>query len=367
MTEHLGLGLQTEDPQPRGPSYRRRRLAVALVALGVIAVLVVVGFLAKHVIDRIFGAPADYSGNGFGSVQVVIKPGDSLTAIGQDLANADVVASSGAFTDAADGNDKAASIGPGTYRLHKHMSGSAALTLLLSPSSLMQSRVTIPEGRRLTDIIAAIAADTDISTANLQAAAKNPAALGVPSWGAGHPLEGFLFPATYDFQPGTTATQALTAMVTRFNQEMTSIKFVADAKATGLSPYAVLTLASIIEREGRLTADFPKIAEVFYNRLRQHMALQSDATLYYALPPNHGPLTQSDLRLQSPYNTRINTGLPPTPIASPGETALLAALHPAHGPYLYFVTIDKAGHAAFATTLSEFNRLVAESRRNGVQ
>jgi UPF0755 protein len=129
----------------------------------------------------------------------------------------------------------------------------------------------------------------------------------------------------------------------------------------------VLTLASIIEREGRLTADFPKIAEVFYNRLHRNMALQSDATLYYVLPPNHGSLTAADLKLNSPYNTRIHTGLPPTPIASPGETALTAALHPAHGPYLYFVTIDKAGHAAFATTLDEFNRLVVESRRNGVQ
>jgi UPF0755 protein len=247
------------------------------------------------------------------------------------------------------------------------MSAASAVTLLLDPSALLQSRVVIPEGRRLRDIIATIAQDSEISTSDLEAAAKNPTALGVPSWGAGHPLEGFLFPATYDFQPGTTAMQALTAMVTRFNQEATSIHLVADSKAVGLSPYEVLTLASIIEREGRLAADFPKIAEVFYNRLHRNMALQSDATLYYVLPPNHGPLTQSDLKLDSPYNTRTHPGLPPSPIASPGEVALTAALHPSHGPYLYFVTIDKAGHAAFATTLDEFNRLVAESRRNGVQ
>ena len=366
MTDNLGLGVTTEDPHRR-PSYGRRRVAVALVALGVVAVLVVVGLLAKHAFNSIFGAPADYSGNGFGSVQVVIKPGDSLTAIGQDLADAGVTASSGAFTDAADGNQRAASIGPGTYRLHKHMSGSAALALLLNPASLMQSRVTIPEGRRLADIITTIAADSEISTSDLQAAAKNPSALGVPAWGSGHPLEGFLFPATYDFQPGTTATQALTAMVTRFNQEASTVNLVAGANKVGLSPYEVLTLASIIEREGRLTADFPKIAEVFYNRLHRNMALQSDATLFYALPPNHGPLTQSDLKLDTPYNTRTHTGLPPTPIASPGENALLAALHPAHGPYLYFVTIDKTGRAAFATTLDQFNQLVAESRRNGVQ
>lgn len=368
MTDHLGLDASTDDHGPeQRPSYGKRRLVVALVALAVVAVLVGLGLGAAHVVHRIFGAPSDYTGSGFGSVQVQIRAGESLTQIGQDLADAGVVASSGAFTDAASSNDRASSIGPGTYRLHKHMSGASAVSLLLDPSALVQSQVVIPEGRRMRDIIATIAQDTDISTTDLETAAKNPSALGVPSWGAGHSLEGFLFPATYNFPPGTTATQALSAMVTRFNQEAASINLVAGAKSVGLSPYQVLTLASIIEREGRLTSDFPKIAEVFYNRLHQNMALQSDATLYYALPPNHGPLTASDLKLNSPYNTRINTGLPPTPIASPGETALNAALHPAHGPYLYFVTIDKAGHAAFATTLSEFNKLVAESRRNGVQ
>jgi UPF0755 protein len=369
VTDNLDLGVTTYDegPRGRGPSYRRRRLVVALVALGVVLVLVLIGLLASHAVKSVFGAASDYSGTGFGSVQVQIKPGESLTQIGQDLSDAGVVASSGAFTDAAGNNQRAASIGPGIYRLRKHMSGASAVTLLLTPSALLQARVVIPEGRRLRDIFAAIAQDANISTTDLDNAAKNPAALGVPSWGAGHPLEGFLFPATYTFQPGTTATQALTAMVTRFNQAVATVHLVAGAKKVGLSPYEVLTLASIIEREGRLTADFPKIAEVFYNRLHRNMALQSDATLYYVLPPNHGSLTAADLKLNSPYNTRIHTGLPPTPIASPGETALTAALHPAHGPYLYFVTIDKAGHAAFATTLDEFNRLVVESRRNGVQ
>jgi UPF0755 protein len=369
VTDDLGLDVTTgERGAPgRGPSYGKRRLVVAVVLLAAVALLVIVAVVGVNAVKNVFGGPSDYSGAGFGSVQVEIKPGESLTQIGSDLADAGVVASSGAFTDAASNNDKASTIGPGTYRLHRHMSGAAAVTLLLDPSALLQARVVVPEGRRMRDIIAAIAQSTGISTSDLETAAKDPNALGVPSWGRGHSLEGFLFPATYTFQPKTTATQALSAMVTRFNQEATSIHLVKAAKQTGLSPYDVLTLASIIEREGRLTADFPKIAEVFYNRLHRGMALQSDATLYYVLDPGHGALTNSDLRLDSPYNTRINVGLPPTPIASPGTTALDAALHPAHGPYLYFVTIDKAGHAAFATTLDRFNQLVAESRRNGVQ
>ena len=357
-----------DDGSDRGrPSYLRRRIVVAVAALAVLAVIAGGVLLSARIVNRLFGAPPDYAGAGSGSATVQVQPGDSLATIGQRLEDADVVKSAAAFTDAASNDPKATSIGPGTYRLHRHMQASLALSLLLDPSSLVRSRVTIPEGRRMRDILAAVAADTDISLPSLQAAAQHPERLGVPSWGAGHPLEGFLFPATYDFDPGTTAEQALSAMVTRFDQEATSLHLVDAAKAQGLSPYDALTLASIVEREGRLASDFPKIAEVFYNRLHRGMALQSDATLYYALPPDHGPLTQSDLKLDSPYNTRTNTGLPPTPIASPGEVALQAVLHPATGPYLYFVTIDKAGHAAFATTLDEFNRLVAESRRNGVQ
>jgi UPF0755 protein len=133
-----------------------------------------------------------------------------------------------------------------------------------------------------------------------------------------------------------------------------------------MSEYDVITLASIVQREGLLVADYSKIAEVFVNRLHDGMPLGSDATLYYVLGPDHGPLTASDLQLDSPYNTRTNLGLPPTPINSPGQAAIEAVLHHATGPYLYFVTIDKAGHTAFATTLNRFNQLVAESRANGV-
>jgi UPF0755 protein len=369
VTHELGLHFEPGEDGPRdaGPSYTRRRIAFAGILIVVVLVVVGVAIGGVKLFTHFLGAPPDYQGDGYGSVIVQVHPGDSLTQIGERLDAAGVVRSSGAFTDAASNNDRAASIGPGYYRLHKHMQASLALSLLLNPSSLVQSRVTIPEGRRLRDILAQVAQDTNISSAALAAAAKAPSKLGVPAWGAGHPLEGFLFPATYDFGPDTTATQALSAMVSRFNQEAASLGLVAGAKARGMTPYQILTLASIIEREGRLTSDFPKIAEVFFNRLHRGMPLGSDATLYYVLPPNHGQLTQSELKIDSPYNTRLHTGLPPTPIASPGEAALRAALHPAKGPYLYFVTIDQAGHAAFATTLDEFNRLVAESRRNGVR
>lgn len=369
MSHDFGLRFGTDEPEPDDgrPRYGRRRLMAGIGLLLVVALVVGVAYGGVRVFVHFFGAPPDYSGSGTGSVVVQVQQGDSLSQIGQRLVDAGVVRSVGAFTDAASSNDKAMSIGPGYYRLHRHMSGSLALTLLLDPDSLVRSRITIPEGRRLRDILALVAQNTDISLASLKTAAKSPSQLGVPAWAAGHPLEGFLFPATYDFGPDATARQALSAMVARFDQEAQSLSLEQGAKARGMSPYQIVTLASIIEREGRLTSDFPKIAEVFYNRLKQGMALGSDATLYYVLPPDHGALSHSDLSIDSPYNTRLHTGLPPTPIASPGEAALQAALHPATGPYLYFVTIDKAGHAAFARTLDEFNRLVAQSKRNGVQ
>ena len=376
MTDDLDLGLRDEEHDPprthRGerPHYGRRRVAMAVVMLAVVAIVAGVAFAGAGLVHRIqshFSSASDYSGSGSGSVTIQVHPGDSLGAIGSTLYDAGVVASVRAFTDAATANAKASTIGPGFYRLHKHMEASLAVTMLLDPASAVQARITIPEGQRMRDIFARIVKNSDITLPALRKVAKDPAALGVPSWGRGHPLEGFLFPATYDFPPGTTAKQALTAMVTRFNDEATNVNLVAGAQQLGRTPYDVLTLASIVEREGRLDSDFPKIAEVFYNRLKLGMSLGSDATLYYVLPDDNGPIRQSQLHLKTPYNTRDNVGLPPTPIASPGALALQAALHPAHGDYLYFVTVDKAGHAGFAKTDAEFQRLVAESRRNGVQ
>lgn len=368
MSDDLGLGLEHEEADLVGarPRRGRRRLVLVVVLLVVLAIVAGVGVGVATVFDRLFGAPPDYSGAGSGTVVVQVHQGDTVTAIGQTLKSAGVVRSVGAFTDAAAGNSRATSIAPGFYRLRKHMKASLALALLLDPRSLVQSRVVVPEGFTLKQILARITQDTQIKPADLQAAAAAPSRLGVPSWAAGHPLEGLLFPATYSFPPGTTAVQALSAMVKRFNDEMSSLNFPALAARQGLTPYQALTLASMVQAEGRLSADFPKIAEVFYNRLHRGMRLDSDATLVYVLP-NHRPPTAADLKLDSPYNTRLHTGLPPTPIGSPGEDALNAVLHPATGPLLYFVTIDKAGHTAFATTSDEFARLVAESRRNGVR
>ncbi|HVY09359.1 MAG TPA: endolytic transglycosylase MltG [Mycobacteriales bacterium] len=358
-----GLFGMEEDP---GPEPRTSHRAAGVGILVVLVVLVAIVVIVARVLSGVFGSGADYSGNGSGTAIVVVHPGDTASTIAKTLVDADVVKSDTAFTSAADANPASRGIQPGTYKLHQHMKASLALSLLLKPASLVSYTVPIPEGFTSADIVARIAADTPIPAAALRAALQNPTALGLPSWANGH-VEGFLFPATYQVTPGETATEVLRAMVTRFGQAATEVHLGSGAKHLGMSEYDVITLASIVQREGRLTPDFPKIAEVFLNRLHNGMRLDSDATLYYVLGPNHGGLTSADLQLDTPYNTRKYGGLPPTPINSPGVAAIEAVLHHATGPYLYFVTIDQAGHTAFATTLDRFNQLVAQSRANGVK
>jgi UPF0755 protein len=341
----------------------RRALVAAFVAFLVVVLVLVVVLMGP--IRNLFGHGGDYTGEGSGSVLVVVHDGDSASTIGSTLAKAGVVRSTSAFTSAAALNARSRNIGPGTYRLHHHMAASLAVSLMLRPASQVDYRVTIPEGFTAADIIARVAKDTPIPLASLKAALAAPASLGLPSY-AGGKVEGFLFPATYDIQPGETATQVLSAMVTRFNQAATQVGLAKGAAKIDMSEYAVVTLASIVQREGRLITDYPKIAEVFVNRLTADTPLGSDATEYYILGAHHGPLTATDLTNPSPYNTRHNLGLPPTPINSPGDAALEAVLHHPNGPLMYFVTIDKAGHTAFATTLPAFNKLVTRSLANGV-
>lgn len=333
----------------RGPM-----LAVVAVALAVLIVAVV--FVAKAV-NGLLGGASDYTGDGSGSVVVQVTSGQTLAEIGQTLVDDHVVASVTAFTNAASENSRAQQIGPGDYRLHLHMSAAAAISLMLQPSSVVQATVVIPEGFTATAIANRLTAQDKISADALQAAIKDPSGLGLPAYAGGH-VEGFLFPATYQFGPGASATDALHQMVARFDQEAAALHLAAGARAEGLTPYDVVILASIVQNEGRLPADFPKIARVFLNRIHDHMPLGSNATLAYVL--HRAPTTSSDLHTDSPYNTEFKPGLPPTPINSPGEAALQAVLHPTPGPWLYFVTLPPDGHAEFANTEAGYQQLEAK-------
>jgi UPF0755 protein len=290
-------------------------------------------------------------------VTIEVHTGDSAAAIGRTLKEAGVVKSVGAFTDAAVSDERSRSIQVGFYQLKKQMKASDALAVLVDPANLIQARVTIPEGYRVKDIVKAIAAKTDITAAQVNAALKNTKALGLPAV-AGGKIEGYLFPATYTVVPGETANQLLAQMVAKTVEVQKQLDLEARAKALGYTPEQIMTIASILEYEGSRDEDYPKIARAIYNRLDKGMALQSDATVAYA-NNLEGTVwtTQAQRDNPSPYNTYVHAGLPPGPIGSPGEKTIEAALKPADGPWLYWLVVNlKTGETRFNTTLAGHNQ-----------
>jgi UPF0755 protein len=295
--------------------------------------------------------PNDYPGPGTGSVTVRIPPGASGQAIATLLQDKDVVKTAKAYLAAAADNPATANIQPGTYALKQHMTAAAAVQTLINPASRLVKKVTIPEGSRLKDILEKIVADTGMKRADVQAAAKDATALGLPSQAHGN-LEGYLFPSTYEVEPDTTAADLLRQMV-----ENT----VGQLEQLGVQPknvHQLLTLASLVQAEGRHPQDMGKIARVLVNRLAKKQPLQLDTTVHYALGKFTVATTEAQTRVPSPYNTYLHTGLPPGPIGSPGLVAIKAALKPTPGAWMYFVaTNPSTGQTEFAITEKQFQQL----------
>jgi UPF0755 protein len=334
------------------------QVPLAVGASLLVVVAIVVG--GVNFTGRVFHPEAsnDYTGTGFGSVQVEVHPGQSLSAIGQTLVTAGVVKSVTAFSDAANDNELAKSIQPGTYQLKLEMSAASAVALMVSPSS-------IPEGLRISRVEQLIASgDSTIKVADMEAALARPTDFGLPAYANGK-AEGFLYPATYNVDSTTTATQLLIQMVGRFQETATSINLAQGAAALKLTPYQVVIIASLIEAEVKRPQDFADVAEVIINRLHKGIPLELDSTVNYALGTTKPFLSPTDLKNPSPYNTYVHKGLPPTPIDSPGQAALLAALNPAQGDYLYFVTTDPVtGDTTFTASQAEANTLRVLAQKN---
>lgn len=356
----------------RGRQRRRRRRGrrslVALTAV-VAVVLVVLAVAGVHLYEQRYH-PADFSGTGTGSVVVVVHPGDGAGAVGTTLDKAGVVASARAFSNAASHSHDAGSIAAGTYRLRKHMSGAAAVALLLDPASRLSNSVVVFEGATVYDVAPSLAKAVGVS---VDAAAKQLAdvsGVGLPNGygnGGATPtsVEGFLFPATYSFDPGTSAADAIQEMITKFIDQDRATGFTAKARAAHLTPYEALIIASIAEKEAKLPADYPKVARVILNRLAAGMPLQIDATSAYAAKQQHlDPTKVIYSELDSPFNSYTHKGLPPTPIANPGAAALEAAVTPASGNWLYYVNGDKNGALFFTHDENAFAKAVQRCKDN---
>lgn len=338
----VGLTMTQPDPQGQPPKRGKSRAAVLLAFVVVVAIVGVVGWIGYNTFIK---AAPDYSGEGTGSVMVKIEQGQTIASMGETLQSKDVVLSAKAFVDAASSDPKAKSIQPGFYQMREKMSATAALAVLTDPKN-KAGLVIIPEGTRANKVAEIASAATGTPLADYEAVINDPSKIGLPSWGKNH-IEGFLFPASYDFAPGTSATAQFTAMVTRFKAEAAKIQLEKQATARGMSPYDVLIVASIVQAEAQ-PADFDKVARVIYNRLACTLPackteyiqgrLQMDSTINYAQNSADLNLSAAELSADGPYNTHKNKGLPPTPIDNPGTDAILAALNPAAGDWLYFVS-----------------------------
>ncbi len=336
------------------PGRRRRRPLVNALVLLVLAGLVAGIVVGGRVLIGLFDTEAqDFAGAGTGTVEVRVGDGDTLSDIARTLVDAGVIASSAPFVEAAEADPASMGIQPGVYSLRAQMSGAAALDLLLDPAARQVSRVTVPEGFTVAATLQRTAEATGLPIEELQAAAADPAALGLPAY-AGGQLEGFLFPATYDVEPDTTAAEVLRAMVTRFTETATELQLEQRAAAAGRSPYDVVIVASMIQSETLLDEERPNVGQVIYNRLNGGIALGIDAALAYGLGKNGNDLTVTDLRTDGPYNTRTRPGLPPTPISAPGEASLEAALAPTTGDLLYYVLESRDGRHFFTASYDEF-------------
>lgn len=335
---------------------RRRSVVAAVVVLAVFATLGLVGWFGYSKV-RDFFSPPDYDGAGSGEVLIQVRDGDSAGQIGNTLVREQVVKSGAAFVNAAKDEPRSARIQPGTYRMRKKMSAGAALSLMLEPTTRVVNKFTIPEGRSVRQTFAEISKQVGVPVADLEAAAADPASLGLPSWGRGN-LEGFLFPETYELQPDMDAKQLLTTMVSHSVAVFNELGLEAKAAEMGKDPYELLTVASLVEGEG-VAGDFGKISRVIYNRLAEvPFLLNMDSTTQYWLEISgqgrKKRLADGDLRnANNNYSTTLHPGLPPTAIASPGRGALNAAINPEPGPWRYFVVVDENGTSAFAETMAE--------------
>lgn len=343
------------------PDRPRRRLTWLWVLLSVLVLLAAgstyVWFTFQPQIRHVLGweEPNDFTGTGTGKVVVTVKNGQIGEDVARTLKDAGVTKSFAAFYDLLLKQNPQVSFHPGSYALKKEMSAKAALAAIQDPKNKVVTRLTLPEGITLKGVISRLgelSEATGISKEQVAAAAADYKSYGLPAQAPS--LEGYLFPATYSLDPGLSAHQVFQMMVNEMFKQL---------DAAGVAPddrHRVLTLAALTQKEGGSTEDFYKVARVWDNRIAQGMKLQSDATVSYGSGGTTISTTEAERADKSnPYNTYANPGLPIGPISNPGAKAIDATLHPADGPWLYFVLVNgETGETAFSTTAAEHNAAV---------
>ena len=299
--------------------------------------------------QKALNAPLVAEGDGI----ITVKRGDTLASLNRELVQRGVIHSDWVLPVYARLNPQAANIKAGDYRID----ASASLPSLMNDitnGKVVVYNITVVEGKTFKDLRASLVQTAGIEhTLTHKTDAKIATLLGID----GSP-EGWFMPETYQFHRGSSDLELLKRM---YGEMQRTLEQEWPNRADGLplaNPYQALILASIIEKETGVASERPQIAGVFVRRLQKDMLLQTDPSVIYGAADYHGDLTRKHLQTDTPYNTYINKGLPPTPIALPGKASIQAALHPADGDSLYFVADGKGGHT-FSATYEEHQQAVA--------
>jgi UPF0755 protein len=290
--------------------------------------------------------------------RVAIPAGSSMRAAAESMATGGVIKFPSLFSAYAKARKQDRGIKSGTYLVSKRSSWNSLLAALRGGGAV--STVLIPEGLTLAQIEALLVAKLGLSVDSVATATRDTALLrrlGIPIM----TVEGYLFPDTYFFPPGTSARSAVSTMIRRFEQQWKA-EWTARLDSVAMSRHDILTLASIVEREAKRDEERPVIAAVYMNRLRKGVRLEADPTVQYALPQYQKRLLFKHLAIESPYNTYRHKGLPPGPIGAPGAASIRAALYPANVSYLYFVAFPD-GHHEFRQTLEQHQAQARLARR----
>jgi uncharacterized YceG family protein len=348
-----GRGARGGTPAEGSPRRRRGRI----VALAVLVLLVVAGLWLGFALFQ----PG--KGEGEGTVALTIPQGSGVGDIGDLLEKRGVIDSGFMFEVRTRLGGKSGELKPGIYNLKRDMSYSDAIDALTTGPSPDLINVTLPEGtarREIAGRIKSAGLKGNYVRASTRSKELNPRRYGARR---AKDLEGFLFPATYQLRKGSTAKTLVDKQLVAFKDNWTQVNL-KPARRANLTPYDVLIIASLVEREAQLDKERPLVASVVYNRLRAGMNLGIDATVRYTVNNWTGPLKRSELASSSPYNTYNHPGLPPGPIGNPGLASMKAAARPARTRYLYYVVKPgTCGEHTFAATGDEHDRNVERYNR----
>lgn len=326
----------------------------------IVAVLVFKGCVSEADYTAVDPAATD-------AVILEIPSGSTAKSIGALLESEGLIRSADAFVKKVKDMDAAAALQAGQYQFSKAMSVEDVVKVVSGGEVYRNTfKVVVPEGFEVVQIAERLSADghidKDLFYKELQTGDFDYKFLSPEDRETN--LEGFLFPATYTFDVGTSEHDIIDAMLKKFD-EVFKDEYYTQAESLGLSVREVITMASIVEREARVHDERPIVAGVFYNRIKTKMALQSCATVQYILGERKEVLSNADIAIDNPYNTYKYPGLPPAPIASPGERSIKAALYPADTEYFYFVTTNLGdGSHYFSKTYDEHLQAIERSKQN---